>query len=106
MRFERRQLYCIGGLPRGWVEFGISIDPEQRARELGGRLVGAVPCGMFVERLLHEALAEHRAFGEHYWPTPPVLRMVRLFRARAGGEQEGTVDVLPDPWDQDEPVEF
>jgi hypothetical protein len=61
--------------PDGTSKIGIAGDPAQRLRELQTgspvilRLVGTIPGGLALERLLHRRFAAHRLHGEFFSPA-------------------------------------
>jgi hypothetical protein len=68
------QLVYVIAAPDGTSKIGIAGDPEKRLRELQTgspvllTLVGAMPGGLALERLLHRRWAAHRIHGEWFAP--------------------------------------
>lgn len=82
---ERQQTYAIEA-GTGEIKLGIALHPERRLRELSTgspvelRLLGSIPAGRTVERLLHETFKEHRIRGEWYAAAvkEDVLTLLRI----------------------------
>jgi hypothetical protein len=84
----------------GQLKVGIALHPQQRLKELQTgspvplRLLGTIPGGRAVEKLLHDTFKEHRLQGEWYSPEirDPLTTLLSILGSPTPNEKERDAD--------------
>jgi hypothetical protein len=81
----------------GLIKIGYSADPTQRAKTLRARLLGVMPGGRRMERVMHSTFDAYRSHGE--WFNPGVRLVVFVEALGCDGFR---IEGLPDAYQRAE----